>query len=148
MIGVVANAGRIAGTQLARQAGREIGEEALRRLLAREGLEGLISRDARQSLASSAELRDQLKLIGKRGVKILLNELGKGVIDDYKKKNENWNDRMNDFTRNLNEHFKQNRTLYAEEKNVANKEKLKTVAVYGMLTIVQVDYIKLEKLYI
>ena len=33
-----------------------------------------------------------------------------------KKKNQNWNDRMNDFTRNLNDHFKQHRTLYAEEK--------------------------------
>ena len=102
MIGILGQGARVAGTQLAREAGREIGEEALRRLLAREGLEGLIS-------------RDQMKLIGKRGVKLLLNELGKGVIDDYKKKNENWNDRMNDFTRNLNEHFKQHRTLYAEE---------------------------------
>jgi len=31
---------------------------------------------------------------------------------------------MNDFTRNLNQHFKQHRTLYAEEGNVANKEKV------------------------
>ena len=31
---------------------------------------------------------------------------------------------MNDFTRNLNDHFKQHRTLYAEEKNIANKEKI------------------------
>ena len=111
MIGVLGQGARIAGTQLAREAGREIGEEALRRLLAREGLEGLIS-------------RDQMKQIGKRGVKLLLQELGKGVIDDYKKKNENWNERMNDFTRNLNEHFKQHRTLYAEERNVANKNKI------------------------
>ena len=111
MLGVVANAGRIAGTQVARQAGREISEEALRRLLAREGLESLIS-------------RDQLKLIGKRGAQLMLKELGNGVIDDYKKTNENWNERMNDFTRNLNEHFKQHRTLYAEERNIANKEKI------------------------
>ena len=111
MIGVLGQGARIAGTQLAREAGREIGEEALRRLLAREGLEGLIS-------------RDQMKQIGKRGVKLLLQELGKGVIDDYKKKNENWNERMNDFTRNLNDHFKQHRTLYAEERNVANKNKI------------------------
>ena len=32
--------------------------------------------------------------------------------------------RTNDFTRNLNQHFKQHRTLYAEERNVANKEKV------------------------
>ena len=31
---------------------------------------------------------------------------------------------MNNFARNLNEHFKQQRTLYAEERNVANKEKI------------------------
>ena len=111
MIGVLGQGSRVAGTQLAREAGREIGEEALRRLLAREGLEGLIS-------------RDQMKQIGKRGVKLLLQEFGKSVIDDYKKKNENWNERMNDLTRNLNEHFKQHRTLYAEERNVANKNKI------------------------
>ncbi len=110
MIGVLGQAGRVVGSQILRQTGREIGEEALRRLLAREGLEGLT--------------RDQLKLIGKRGAQHFIRELGKGAIDDYKKKNENWNDRMNDFTRNLNKHFKQHRTLYAEERNIANKEKL------------------------
>ena len=124
MIGVVANAGRIAGTQLARQAGREIGEEALRRLLARESLEDLLSRDARQSLASSAELRDQIKLLGKRGVQLMMRELGNQVLEDNKKKQEHWNDRMNNFARNLNDHYKQHRTLYAEERNVQNKEKV------------------------
>ena len=109
MIGVVANAGRIAGTQLAREAGRELGEEALRRLLAKESLEDLLS-------------SDQLKQLRKRGVKMLLNELGKQVLEDNKKKQEHWNDRMNSFARNLNDHFKQNRTLYAEERNVQNKE--------------------------
>ena len=111
MLGVVANAGRIAGTQVARQAGREIGEEALRRLLAREGLEGLIS-------------RDQLKLLGKRGVQLMMRELGNQILEDNNKKQEHWNDRMNNFARNLNEHYKQHRTLYAEERNVQNKEKI------------------------
>ena len=111
MIGVVANAGRIAGTQLARQAGREIGEEALRRLLARESLEDLLS-------------RDQIKLLGKRGVQLMMRELGNQVLEDNKKKQEHWNDRINNFARNLNDHFKQHRTLYAEERNVQNKEKV------------------------
>ena len=31
---------------------------------------------------------------------------------------------MNNVARNLNEHCKQHRTLYAEERNVANKEKV------------------------
>ena len=111
MIGVVANAGRIAGTQLARQAGREIGEEALRRLLARESLEDLLS-------------REQIKLLGKKGVQLMMRELGNQVLEDNKKKQEHWNDRMNNFARNLNNHFKQHKTLYAEERNVQNKEKI------------------------
>ena len=111
MIGVVANAGRIAGTQLARQAGREIGEEALRRLLARESLEDLLS-------------RDQIKLLGKKGVQLMMRELGNQVLEDNNKKQEHWNERMNNFARNLNDHYKQHRTLYAEERNVQNKEKV------------------------
>ena len=111
MIGVVANAGRIAGTQLARQAGREIGEEALRRLIARESLEDLLS-------------SDQIKLLGKKGVQLMMRELGNQVLEDNKKKQEHWNDRMNNFARNLNDHYKQHRTLYAEERNVQNKGKI------------------------
>eukprot|EP00438_Fugacium_kawagutii_P033869 Skav201114 [mRNA] locus=scaffold185:356198:358782:- [translate_table: standard] len=64
--------------------------------------------------------------LGKDLGKVAFGELMKQgkdfIIDDHKKKNKDWNDRMNDFTRNLNEHFRQNRTLYAEEKNVGNKE--------------------------
>ena len=55
---------------------------------------------------------------------MLINKIGQETYGDYDKKNQNWNDRMNDFTRNLNDHFKQHRTLYAEENNVANKEKI------------------------
>ena len=111
MIGILGQGARVAGTQLAREAGREIGEEALRRLLAREGLEGLIS-------------RDQLKLLGKRGVQLMMRELGNQILEDNTKKQEHWNDRMNNFARNLNEHYKQHRTLYAEERNVQNKNKI------------------------
>ena len=53
-----------------------------------------------------------------------ISKIGQETCSHYEKKNQNWNDRMNDFTRNLNDHFKQHRTLYAEEKNIANKEKI------------------------
>eukprot|EP00438_Fugacium_kawagutii_P013146 Skav233650 [mRNA] locus=scaffold2779:835808:838988:+ [translate_table: standard] len=64
--------------------------------------------------------------LGKDFGKVAFGELAKKgkdyIIDDHKKKNQDWNNRMNDFTRNLNEHFRQHRTLYAEERNVGNKE--------------------------
>ena len=40
------------------------------------------------------------------------------------KKNQNWNDRMNYFIRNLNDYFKQHKTLYIEKKHITNKEKI------------------------
>ena len=55
---------------------------------------------------------------------------------------------MNDFTRNLNQHFKQHRTLYAEEGNVANKEKVEDRRGLYTLMIVQVDCIRQDILYI
>ena len=45
-----------------------------------------------------------------------ISKIGQETCSHYEKKNQNWNDRMNDFTRNLNDHFKQHRTLHAEEK--------------------------------
>ena len=54
----------------------------------------------------------------------MLNQGKEMFMEDFNEKNENWNNRMNNFARNLNDHFKQNRTLYAEERNVANKEKI------------------------
>eukprot|EP00438_Fugacium_kawagutii_P002704 Skav218913 [mRNA] locus=scaffold328:477365:481013:- [translate_table: standard] len=70
--------------------------------------------------------RDELRGLGKDLGKVAFGELVKQgkdyIIDDHAKKNKDWNDRMNNFTRNLNEHFRQHRTLYAEERNVGNKE--------------------------
>ena len=31
---------------------------------------------------------------------------------------------MNNFARNLNQHFKQHKTLYSEERDIANKNKI------------------------
>ena len=47
---------------------------------------------------------------------MLISKIGQETYSDYEKKNQNWNDRMNDFTRNLNDHFKQHKTLYDKEK--------------------------------
>ena len=34
------------------------------------------------------------------------------------------NEKMDNFARNLGNHYRQNRTLYAEERNIGNKENL------------------------
>ena len=109
MLGVVGNVGRTALMQV----GRQYGRQAVQRLMQGERLEDVLT-------------RDEIRRLGKDLGKVAFNELvrqGKEfVIDDHAKKNKDWNDRMNDFTRNLNEHFRQHRTLYAEERNVGNKE--------------------------
>ena len=46
------------------------------------------------------------------------------VIEDYNKKNADWNARMNDFTRNLDDESRKNTTLYKEERDIANKNKI------------------------
>ena len=46
------------------------------------------------------------------------------VENDDRKKEIDWNARMNDFARNLNDHYRQNTTLYKEERNIGNKEKI------------------------
>ena len=62
-----------------------------------------------------------LKQFGKRGAQMLVTEVGKETLNDYNKKNERWNDRMNNFARNLNQHFRQHKALYAEERDIANR---------------------------
>eukprot|EP00438_Fugacium_kawagutii_P006841 Skav227864 [mRNA] locus=scaffold383:259646:262248:+ [translate_table: standard] len=78
-----------------------------------ERIEDILTRD---------EIARLGKDLGKAGFSELMRQGKDYIIDDHAKKNKDWNDRMNDFTRNLNEHFRQHRTLYAEEKNVGNKE--------------------------
>eukprot|EP00438_Fugacium_kawagutii_P022104 Skav219848 [mRNA] locus=scaffold859:523151:525737:- [translate_table: standard] len=78
-----------------------------------ERIEDILTRD---------EIARLGKDLGKAGFSHLMRQGKDFIIDDHAKKNKDWNDRMNDFTRNLNEHFRQHRTLYAEEKNVGNKE--------------------------
>ena len=73
--------------------------------------------------------RDEMKILARKFGKattatLMLNQGKEMFMEDFNEKNENWNNRMNNFARNLNDHFKQLRTLYAEERNVANKEKI------------------------
>jgi hypothetical protein len=72
--------------------------------------------------------RDQLRELAKKTGKVALNELMKqgkdAVLEDYNKKNTDWNARMNDFTRNSDSEFRKNTTLYKEVRNIENKNKI------------------------
>ena len=46
------------------------------------------------------------------------------MVNDAKKKETNMNEKMDNLAGNLGNHYRQNRTLYAEERNIGNKEKL------------------------
>ena len=115
MIPFVGNVGRVALTQAGRQVGREFGREVLERVMGGETLGQILTRDEMKILA---------RKFGKATATLMLNQGKEMFMEDFNEKNENWNNRMNNFARNLNDHFKQQRTLYAEERNVANKEKI------------------------
>ena len=72
--------------------------------------------------------REEMNLLarrfGKATASLMMSKGKEMLMEDFNEKNENWNNRMNNFARSLNDHFKQQRTLYAEERNVANKEKI------------------------
>ena len=108
MIGILGGIGRIVG--------REIGEEALARILAGRTTEDLF---AREEIA---------RRVGKASFDALVKKFNdikdERMIDDAKKKESNMNKKMDNFARNLGNHYRQNRTLYAEERNIGNKEKL------------------------
>ena len=115
MIPFVGNVGRVALTQAGRQVGREFGREVLERVIGGETLGQILTREEMKVLA---------RKFGKATATMMMNKGKEMFMEDFNEKNENWNNRMNNFARNLNDHFKQQRTLYAEERNVANKEKI------------------------
>ena len=68
-----------------------------------------------------------MRELAKKTGKVAFNELlrkGKEFIKDTDKKQEDLNQRMDNFGRNLNEQFRQNTTLYKEERNIQNKNKI------------------------
>ena len=115
MIGFAGSVGRVALTQAGRQIGREFGREVLDRLVGGETLGQILTREEMNLLA---------RRYGKATASLMLSKGKQMFMEDFNEKNEFWNNRMNNFARNLNSHFRQQRTLYAEERNVANKEKI------------------------
>ena len=109
MIGILGGIGRIAG--------REIAEEALGRIVAGRTTEDLF---AREEIA---------RRVGKASYDSLIKKLheiqDERMMDDAKKKENDMNKRMDNFARNLNGNLRgRNTTLYSEERNIGNKEKL------------------------
>ena len=108
MIGVLGGIGRIAG--------REIAEEALGRIVAGRTTEDLF---AREEIA---------RRVGKASFDSLIKKLheiqDERMVNDAKKKENDMNKRMDNFGRNINQHLSKNKTLYAEERHIGNKEKL------------------------
>ena len=115
MIGFAGSVGRVALNQAGRQIAREFGREVLDRLVGGETLGQILTREEMNLLA---------RRFGKATASLMMSKGKEMFMEDFNEKNENWNNRMNNFARNLNDHFKQQRTLYAEERNVANKEKI------------------------
>ena len=109
MIGILGGIGRIVG--------REIGEEALARILAGRTTEDLF---AREEIA---------RRIGKASFDSLVKKINdikdERMMDDAKKKESNMNKKMDDFARNMNGNLRnRNSTLYSEVRHIGNKEKL------------------------
>ena len=111
MIGVITGVARTALMQVARQFGRE----AMERIMAGEAIESVLTRD---------QLRELAKKTGQVAFQELMKQGEDAVIKDYEKKNADWNARMNDFTRNLDDEFRKNTTLYKEERDISNKNKI------------------------
>ena len=112
MIGILAGIGRVVG--------REVAEEALGRIIAGRTAEDLF---AREEIARRIGQKS-FDLLVKNFKEEMKRREDERIEDDDRKKEIDWNARMNDFARNLNQHYKQNTTLYKEERNVGNKEKI------------------------
>ena len=126
MIGVV---GRLATSQLGRQIGREalanIGGGGLRQVATQE-LERLMQNPQIQEAFTREQLRIMMKKLGKAGLASLLSSMLFGDATDDQKEDEepeieNRNDRMEHFGNQIRGHLNHNRTKYAEERDVFNK---------------------------
>ena len=98
-----------------RQVGRQFGRDAMERLINGEAIESVLTRD---------QMRELARKTGKLALEELMR-LGKEEFKkDTEKKQEDLNQRMDNFSRNLNEKFRQNTPLYKEERNLQNKNKI------------------------
>ena len=113
MIGVVAGVGRIAMTNALRQVRRQFGREVVQRIMGGEAIENVLTRE---------EMRLLAKRIGRVAFDELMRQGREELMNDTDKKQRDLDEKMNNFARNLNEQFRQNTTLYKEERNIANKK--------------------------
>ena len=112
MIGALGNIGRIVG--------RESMEEIIGRIMAGRSVEDLLTRE------------EIARRVGQKSFDLLVDKIKKEmkrrkderIEEDDRNKEIDWNARMNDFARNLNNKFRQNTTLYKEEREIGNKEKI------------------------
>ena len=100
---------RAVGTNVARESARDLAQTAFRNF-ARNGRNG--------QLLERGDLERQLE---RAKLRHLMNQAWDEIKKDNTKKQEDLNERMNHFARNLNKHYKRQKTRYAEEANVGNK---------------------------
>ena len=112
MLGLVAGIGRVALRNAISQVGREFGRRAMQRLMDGEALETVLTRD---------EMRRLAKRIGGVAFNELLRQ-GKEELINHT--NQDLDNKMDNFARNLNEKFRQHTTLYKEERHIQNKNKI------------------------
>ena len=100
---------RAVGTNVARESARDLAQTAFRNF-ARNGRNG--------QLLERGDLERQLE---RTKLRHLMNQAWDEIKKDNTKKQEDLNERMNHFARNLNKHYKRQKTRYAEEANIGNK---------------------------
>ena len=113
MIGIVAGVGRIAMTNALRQVGRQFGREVVQRIMGGEAIGNVLARE---------EMRLLAKRIGRVAFDALMRQGREELMNDTDKKQRNLDEKKNNCARDLNEQFRQNTTLYKEERNIANKK--------------------------
>ena len=95
-------------------------EEIIGRIMAGRSVEDLLTRE------------EIARRVGQKSFDLLVDKIKKEmkrrederIEEDDRNKEIDWNARMNDFARNLNNKFRQNTTLYKEEREIGNKEKI------------------------
>ena len=115
MIGFMAQVGRMAVMNAIRQVGRTFGREAMERIMGGEAIEEVLTRD---------QMKEFARKTGKLAFQELMRIGKEEFIKDTDKKQNELNQKMDNFARSLNEQFRQNTTLYKEERNLQNKEKV------------------------
>ena len=119
MIGILGGIGRIVG--------REIGEEALARILAGRTTEDLFAREEIARRVGKVSFDALVKKFNDMKDERMMDASPEARVlrDDAKKKESNMNKKMDDFARNMNRNFRsRNSTLYSEVRHIGNKEKL------------------------